>query len=297
MEIQQYIKDYTTLTKPKVNLLLVITALSAIFLASDNFPSFQVLIAVVVGGTFASGGAGAINHSIDKDIDNTMKRTSARPVAGERISKLNALIFGVILNVASFIILTLLTNVLAAFMAISGTLFYVLIYSIWLKKKTFHNIVIGGAAGCFPPLVGWSAVTGDLSLSAWYLFAIIFFWTPPHFWALALYRSGDYQIAKIPMLPLTNGRTSTINHIMVYSLILSFVSFMPAIFGYSGLVYLLIIIPLDIAFVWFAYCIFRNDTDKNAKVLFGFSILYLFLVFSGLLADDHLLSSFSPNLL
>ena len=129
--------------------------------------------------TLASGGAGAINHSIDKDIDNTMKRTSKRPVAGERISKSNALLFGIVLNVASFIILTYF-NILAALMAISGTLFYVIIYSIWLKKKTYH-IVIGGAAGCFPPLVGWSAVTGDLSLSAWYLFAIIFFWTPPHF--------------------------------------------------------------------------------------------------------------------
>ena len=137
MEIQQYIKDYTTLTKPKVNLLLVITALSAIFLASDNFPSFQVLLAVIIGGTFASGGAGAINHSIDKDIDNTMKRTSKRPVAGERISKLNALIFGITLNIASFIILTALTNIFAAIMAISGTLFYVFIYSMW-----FHSHMI-----------------------------------------------------------------------------------------------------------------------------------------------------------
>ena len=181
MNIQQYIRDYTTLTKPKVNLLLVITALSAIFLASNDLPSIQVLIAVILGGTFASGGAGAINHSIDKEIDNTMKRTSKRPVAGDRISRTNALIFGITLNIFSFLILLSLTNLLAALMAISGTLFYVLIYSLWLKKKTIHNIVIGGAAGCFPPLVGWSAVTGNLSLSAWYLFAIIFFWTPPHF--------------------------------------------------------------------------------------------------------------------
>ena len=220
MEIQQYIKDYTTLTKPKVNLLLVITALSAIFLASENLPSIQVLIAVIVGGTFASGGAGAINHSIDKDIDNTMKRTSKRPVAGERISKLNALIFGILLNIASFTILSVLTNVLAAVMAICGTLFYVIIYSIWLKKKTFHNIVIGGAAGCFPPLVGWSAVTGDLSLSAWYLFAIIFFWTPPHFWALAMLMKDDYSEAKIPMLPSVVGIEATFKPMTLHTITL-----------------------------------------------------------------------------
>ena len=220
MQIQQYIKDYTTLTKPKVNLLLVITALSAIFLASDNFPSIQVLIAVIIGGTLASGGAGAINHSIDKEIDNTMKRTSERPVAGERISRFNALLFGIVLNLASFLILTYLTNMLAAMMAISGTLFYVLIYSIWLKKKTYHNIVIGGAAGCFPPLVGWSAVTGDLSLSAWYLFAIIFFWTPPHFWALAMLMKDDYSKANIPMLPSVVGIKATFKPMTLHTVTL-----------------------------------------------------------------------------
>tara|TARA_Y100001936_G_scaffold248876_1_gene297765 strand:+ start:240 stop:1109 length:870 start_codon:yes stop_codon:yes gene_type:complete len=287
MEIQQYIKDYTTLTKPKVNLLLVITALSAIFLASDNFPSFQVLIAVVVGGTFASGGAGAINHSIDKDIDNTMKRTSARPVAGERISKLNALIFGVILNVASFIILTLLTNVLAAFMAISGTLFYVLIYSIWLKKKTFHNIVIGGAAGCFPPLVGWSAVTGDLSLSAWYLFAIIFFWTPPHFWALAMLMKDDYSKAKIPMLPSVVGIEATFKPMTLHTITLILLTLvMTFVNDKLSYIYFLSCATIGIYYLYLTYRLYKDYDRKNNLKVYKFSLLYMMLYSVIVIADS-----------
>lgn len=287
MEIQQYIKDYTTLTKPKVNLLLVITALSAIFLASDNFPSFQVLIAVVVGGTFASGGAGAINHSIDKDIDNTMKRTSARPVAGERISKLNALIFGVILNVASFIILTLLTNVLAAFMAISGTLFYVLIYSIWLKKKTFHNIVIGGAAGCFPPLVGWSAVTGDLSLSAWYLFAIIFFWTPPHFWALAMLMKDDYSKAKIPMLPSVVGIEATFKPMTLHTITLILLTLvMTFVNDKLSYIYFLSCAAIGIYYLYLTYKLYKDYDRNNNLKIYKFSLLYMMLYSVIVIADS-----------
>ena len=287
MEIQQYIKDYTTLTKPKVNLLLVITALSAIFLASDNFPSFQVLIAVVVGGTFASGGAGAINHSIDKDIDNTMKRTSARPVAGERISKLNALIFGIMLNVASFIILTLLTNVLAAFMAISGTLFYVLIYSIWLKKKTFHNIVIGGAAGCFPPLVGWSAVTGDLSLSAWYLFAIIFFWTPPHFWALAMLMKDDYSKAKIPMLPSVVGIEATFKPMTLHTITLILLTLvMTFVNDKLSYIYFLSCATIGIYYLYLTYKLYKDYDRNNNLKIYKFSLLYMMLYSVIVIADS-----------
>ncbi len=287
MEIQQYIKDYTTLTKPKVNLLLVITALSAIFLASDNFPSFQVLIAVVVGGTFASGGAGAINHSIDKDIDNTMKRTSTRPVAGDRISKINALIFGVILNVASFILLTLLTNVLAALMAISGTLFYVLIYSIWLKKKTFHNIVIGGAAGCFPPLVGWSAVTGDLSLSAWYLFAIIFFWTPPHFWALAMLMKDDYSKARIPMLPSVVGIEATFKPMTLHTITLILLTLvMTFVNDKLSYIYFLSCAIIGIYYLFLTYKLYKDYNRKNNLKVYKFSLLYMMLYSVIVIADS-----------
>ena len=278
MQIQQYIRDYTTLTKPKVNLLLVITALSAIFLASDNFPSIQVLIAVIIGGTLASGGAGAINHSIDKEIDNTMKRTSKRPVAGERISRFNALLFGIVLNLASFLILTYLTNMLAAIMAISGTLFYVLIYSIWLKNKTYHNIVIGGAAGCFPPLVGWSAVTGDLSLSAWYLFAIIFFWTPPHFWALAMLMKDDYSKANIPMLPSVFGIKATFKPMTLHTVTLILLTLVMT-FVNSKLSYIYFFSCLSIGtyYLFLTYKLYKDYDRQNNLKIYKFSLLYMML--------------------
>ena len=288
MQIQQYIRDYTTLTKPKVNLLLVITALSAIFLASDNFPSIQVLIAVIIGGTLASGGAGAINHSIDKEIDNTMKRTSERPVAGERISRFNALLFGIILNLASFLILTYLTNMLAAIMAISGTLFYVLIYSIWLKKKTYHNIVIGGAAGCFPPLVGWSAVTGDLSLSAWYLFAIIFFWTPPHFWALAMLMKDDYSKANIPMLPSVVGIKATFKPMTLHTVTLILLTLVMT-FVNSKLSYIYFFSCLFIGtyYLFLTYKLYKDYDRQNNLKIYKFSLLYMML-FSVIVIVDSL---------
>ena len=289
MEIQQYIKDYTTLTKPKVNLLLVITALSAIFLASDSLPNINVLIAVIVGGTLASGGAGAINHSIDKDIDNTMKRTSKRPVAGERISKSNALIFGIVLNVASFIILTYLTNILAALMAISGTLFYVLIYSIWLKKKTYHNIVIGGAAGCFPPLVGWSAVTGDLSLSAWYLFAIIFFWTPPHFWALAMLMKDDYSKANIPMLPSVVGIKATFKPMTLHTVTLILLTLvMTFVNSKLSYIYFFSCLTIGTYYLFLTYKLYKDYDRQNNLKIYKFSLLYMML-FSVIVIVDSLI--------
>ena len=288
MQIQQYIKDYTTLTKPKVNLLLVITALSAIFLASDNFPSIQVLIAVIIGGTLASGGAGAINHSIDKEIDNTMKRTSERPVAGERISRFNALLFGIVLNLASFLILTYLTNMLAAMMAISGTLFYVLIYSIWLKKKTYHNIVIGGAAGCFPPLVGWSAVTGDLSLSAWYLFAIIFFWTPPHFWALAMLMKDDYSKANIPMLPSVVGIKATFKPMTLHTVTLILLTLvMTFVNSKLSYIYFFSCFSIGTYYLFLTYKLYKDYDRQNNLKIYKFSLLYMML-FSVIVIVDSL---------
>ena len=289
MEIKQYIKDYTTLTKPKVNLLLVITALSAIFLASDSLPSISVLFAVIVGGTFASGGAGAINHSIDKDIDNTMKRTSKRPVAGERISKSNALLFGIVLNVASFIILTYLTNILAALMAISGTLFYVIIYSIWLKKKTYHNIVIGGAAGCFPPLVGWSAVTGDLSLSAWYLFAIIFFWTPPHFWALAMLMKDDYSKANIPMLPSVVGIKATFKPMTLHTVTLILLTLvMTFVNSKLSYIYFFSCLTIGAYYLFLTFRLYKDYDRQNNLRIYKFSLLYMML-FSVIVIADSLI--------
>jgi protoheme IX farnesyltransferase len=270
------IRDYTTLTKPKVNLLLVLTALAAIFLASDGIPSLQVLISVIVGGTLASGGAGAINHSIDKDIDEQMKRTSKRPVAGERISRLNALIFGVGLTVLSFIILYFFTNLLAALMALSGNLFYVLIYTLWLKKTTIHNIVIGGAAGCFPPLVGWAAVTGNLTLSAWYLFAIIFFWTPPHFWALAMLMKDDYSEANIPMLPSVVGIDANFRPMMLHTITLVVLTLTMSLVNTKlGILYFLTSSLLGAYYIYSTIKLSRNYTRKNNLSVYKFSLLYM----------------------
>ena len=289
MNIQQYIKDYTTLTKPKVNILLVITALAAIFLASSNFPNFQVLFAVIIGGTFASGGAGAINHSIDKEIDNAMKRTSKRPVARDRISRVNALIFGLILNALSFLILFYLTNILAALMALSGTLFYVLIYTLWLKKKTVHNIVIGGAAGCFPPLVGWAAVTGSLSLSAWYLFAIIFFWTPPHFWALAMLMKDDYSKANIPMLPSVIGIEATFRPMMLHTITLVLLTLTMAFVNEKlNLIYITSCAVLGIYYIYITYNFSKNYTKKENLKVYKFSLLYM-MIFSFIVIADSLI--------
>ena len=247
-----------------------------------------MLIAVIIGGTLASGGAGAINHSIDKEIDNTMKRTSERPVAGERISRFNALLFGIVLNLASFIILTYLTNMLAAMMAISGTLFYVLIYSIWLKKKTYHNIVIGGAAGCFPPLVGWSAVTGDLSLSAWYLFAIIFFWTPPHFWALAMLMKDDYSKANIPMLPSVVGIKATFKPMTLHTVTLILLTLVMT-FVNSKLSYIYFFSCLFIGtyYLFLTYRLYKDYDRQNNLKIYKFSLLYMML-FSVIVIVDSL---------
>lgn len=294
--VLQVIGDFCALLKPRVMSLVVFTGFVGMYLSPGSLEpalQFVAIICIAVG----AGASGAINMWFDRDIDALMMRTKERPIPSGKVSPEAAIIFGVLLSGGAVMIMGLAINWVSSALLGITIAFYVLIYTVWLKRRTPQNIVIGGASGAFPPLIGWASSTGGISIEPLVMFAIIFFWTPPHFWALALFRSGDYQIAKIPMLPLTNGRNSTINHIVVYSLILSLVSIMPAVLGCSGLVYLLIIIPLNIAFVWFAYCIFRNDTDKNARVLFGFSILYLFLVFSGLLADDLLLSSFPPNVL
>ena len=218
-----------------------------------------------------------------------MKRTSKRPVAGERISKSNALLFGIVLNVASFIILTYLTNILAALMAISGTLFYVIIYSIWLKKKTYHNIVIGGAAGCFPPLVGWSAVTGDLSLSAWYLFAIIFFWTPPHFWALAMLMKDDYSKANIPMLPSVVGIKATFKPMTLHTVTLILLTLvMTFVNSKLSYIYFFSCLAIGAYYLFLTFRLYKDYDRQNNLKIYKFSLLYMML-FSVIVIADSLI--------
>ena len=204
--------DYLTLTKPPIIVLLVITAIGGMFLAAEGIPSLKTLALVSIGGALGAGGANAINHFLDQDIDSIMSRTVRRPVASQRIPPISALVFGLGLNVGAFFVLTYWVNLLAACLTLSATLFYVLVYTGWLKRNTPQNIVIGGAAGSIPPMVGWAAVTGSLELPALYMFTIIFFWTPPHFWALALMIQDDYQEAGVPMYPwspVKNGQHKT----------------------------------------------------------------------------------------
>ena len=279
------LNDYLTLTKPPIILLLLITAAGGMFLAAKGIPSLPLLGLVWVGGALASAGANAINHQLDRDIDLIMSRTRHRPVADQRITPTKALIFGILLNILAFLVLAIWVNLLAATLTLSATLFYVFVYTLWLKRSTPQNIVIGGAAGSIPPLVGWAAVTGGLDLPAVYLFAIIFFWTPPHFWALSLLIQEDYERARIPMLPVVATRDYTTLNIFLYSLALVGIT---AIFAASPAVhgiYLLAALVLGGVFLALAWLLKRDSTRKRARTLYLFSLLYLALLFGSLMVD------------
>ena len=278
--------DYLTLTKPPIIILLLITATGGMFLAAEGIPSLQTLALVGVGGALGAGGANAINHFLDQDIDALMSRTARRPVASNRISPMSALAFGIALNVGAFFVLTYWVNLLSASLTLSATLFYVLVYTGWLKRNTPQNIVIGGAAGAIPPMVGWAAVTGGLDLPALYLFSIVFFWTPPHFWALALLIQKDYQRAGVPMLPVVVGEERTAQNIFVYSLALVALTLLFAATDAVGLVYLASAAVLGAVFIIMAWNLKREHSVRKARHLYLFSLLYLALLFAVMLADS-----------
>ena len=277
--------DYLTLTKPPIIVLLVITAIGGMFLAAEGIPSLKTLALVSIGGALGAGGANAINHFLDQDIDSIMSRTVRRPVASHRIPPISALVFGLGLNVGAFFVLTYWVNLLAACLTLSATLFYVLIYTGWLKRNTPQNIVIGGAAGSIPPMVGWAAVTGSLELPALYMFTIIFFWTPPHFWALALMIQDDYQEAGVPMLPVVAGEERTTQNIFIYSLALVALTLLFSASDAVGLIYLFSAAVLGITFIALAWKLRVDYSIRRAKFLYLYSLLYLALLFSVMLAD------------
>ena len=279
------LNDYVTLTKPPIILLLLITAAGGMFLAAKGVPSLPLLGLVWAGGALASAGANALNHQLDRDIDLVMSRTRQRPVADQRISPAKALIFGILLNILAFLVLATWVNLLAAALTLSATLFYVFVYTLWLKRSTPQNIVIGGAAGSIPPLVGWAAVTGGLDLPAVYLFAIIFFWTPPHFWALSLLIQEDYERARIPMLPVVATRDYTTLNIFLYSLVLVGITAVFAAFPAVHGIYLLAALVLGGVFLALAWQLKRESTRKRARTLYLFSLLYLALLFVSLMVD------------
>ena len=278
--------DYLTLTKPPIISLLLITAIGGLFLAAEGVPPLLTLGMVCLGGALGAAGANAINHFLDQDIDALMSRTSRRPVASNRIPPISALAFGVALNVGAFFVLAYWVNLLAASLTLSATLFYVLIYTGWLKRNTPQNIVIGGAAGAIPPMVGWAAVTGGLELPALYLFSIVFFWTPPHFWALALLIQKDYEKAGVPMLPVVVGEERTGQNIFMYSIVLVALTLLFAVTGAVGLVYLASAAVLGAIFMVFAWKLKREHSIRRARHLYLFSLLYLALLFAVMMADS-----------
>jgi protoheme IX farnesyltransferase len=282
------LRDYVTLTKPKVQSLLLFTTVTTMYVAGT--PSVGLVLLTCLGGALSAGGAGAVNHYVDRDIDATMSRTASRPVPAGRISPRAALSFGVALQVASFLLLSLTVNVLAASLALSGFLGYVFVYTLWLKRSTPQNIVIGGAAGAVPPLVAWAATTGSLSWNAVYLFAIVFYWTPPHFWALSLLMKDEYAKAGVPMMPVVRGEAETRKQIVLYTGLLFLVTQLPVCGGLLGAFYMVAAAVLSGAFGVGALALQRSGGRRDALRLYLFSLAYLALLFGSMVVDARLFS-------
>ena len=272
-------RDYLSLLKLRVVLLLDATAVGVMVPAAHGHPRVGSVLAVFVGGALAAGGAHAVNCWFDRDIDAEMNRTRRRPLPDGRLPAWHALVLGVVLNALAFGVLWLGANLLAASLALAGAVIYVFVYTMWLKRSTPQNIVIGGAAGAIPPLVGYAAATGDLTLAALFLFGLVFLWTPPHFWALALLIKRDYAAAGIPMLPVVRGERETVRQIVLYSFVLVGVTVVPFLWGTLGVAYLVPALVLGAGFIWLALQLARRTTPRRAALLFHSSLLYLALLF------------------
>src|SRR5579862_83210 len=279
-------RDYITLTKPRIMSLLLLTGGAGLFVGASGAPSLWPALLTMVGLALACGGASALNHYLDRDIDKLMgSRTEARPVASGRIPEARALEFGLALSAFSFVLLDSLVNLPTALLALGGNLFYVLVYTRWLKRSTVQNIVIGGAAGAVPPLVGYAGASGHLGWAALVMFAIVFVWTPPHFWALALMIKEHYARANVPMLPVVKGERETARQIALYTVALVAATLVPVGFGVFGLVYAGFALVLGALFAWLAYVLWRQTTRPHAVKLFHYSMLYLALLFVGMALD------------
>ena len=283
-------RDYMTLTKPRIMSLLLLTGACGMVAGAGELPPAGDFLVLLVGLGLACGGASALNHVLDADIDRLMgKRTASRPVAAGRVPAPYALEFGLTLSAFSFVLLASLANVLTAVLALVGNLFYVLVYTRWLKRSTPQNIVIGGAAGAVPPLVGWAAATGEVTLPALFLFLVVFVWTPPHFWALALLIRESYAAARVPMLPVVRGEEETTRQIVLYTVGLVAVTLVPLVWGILGGVYLAAAAVLGAAFLWLAVQLRRDPSPRRAALVFHYSLAYLALLFVAMAADPLLL--------
>jgi heme o synthase len=283
--VADVVRDYIALTKPRAILLLEVTAVAAMVIAARGWPGWRLVLLTFAGGWLAASGANAINCWFDRDIDLEMGRTRSRPIPAGRIEPLQALAFGVALGAASFVLLVTTVNLLSAVLAMTALLFYVLVYTMWLKRSSMQNIVIGGAAGAIPPLVGWAAVTGSLDLTAVFLFAVVFYWTPPHFWALSLLLKGDYTRAGVPMLPVVQGDRQTRYQIVLYTIVLCLVTVLPVLTRSFGAVYLGGAVVLDTILLTDAVVASRRPTARSARRLFYHSMIYLALLFAVMAFD------------
>jgi protoheme IX farnesyltransferase len=284
-------RDYVTLTKPRIMVLLLLTAGAGAFVGAEGTPSLGLLATVLGGLALACGGASALNHVLDRDIDQHMSRTDRRPVATGRVAPERALEFGLALSAFSFVVLASFANVLAALLAVFGNVFYVVVYTRYLKRSTPQNIVIGGAAGAVPAVVGWAAATGNLALPALFLFLIVFYWTPPHFWALALLIRRDYEAAKVPMLPVVRGERRTAVSILRYTVLMIGITLIPFLTGDLGWIYLAAAAGLGALFLALAVRLLQETTSARARGLFSYSLLYLALLFVAMAIDPVVLGA------
>jgi protoheme IX farnesyltransferase len=284
-------RDYLTLTKPKVISLLLLTTVGAMFIAAEGFPGWILLLGLLAGGYMSAGAAGTYNMIFDRDIDQRMKRTAKRPTVTSVISTKNALLFAISLTIASFVVIAAVSNILAALLSWAGIAFYMIVYTMWLKRSTWQNIVIGGAAGAIPPLVGWAAVTGDLSLLAWCLFSLVFVWTPVHFWALALMIKDDYKAVGIPMAPSVIGERATVMQMNMYAILTITLTIIPFALHEFSLVYFIAALILNLLLALRVLRLYRlvrsgRPVDRiTALPLYKYSMAYLALLFLAMALD------------
>jgi protoheme IX farnesyltransferase len=277
---------YIALTKPRIIQELLITTLPAMVLAAHGWPGWRLVFCTMLGGYLAAGGAGAINCYIDRDVDSVMARTRRRPLVTGEVTPERALLFGIALGLAGFVEMTLALNLLSAVLAMAALAFYVFVYTLWLKRTTPQNIVIGGAAGAMPPLIGWAAVTNGVAWAPLVMFAIVFLWTPPHFWALALRFQDDYERAHIPMLPVVRGQRETLRQILLYALVLVGATLLLVPTRTVGIVYASLAVALGAGFLWFTWRLLHRPGPRAAMGLFRYSISYLSLLFVGMALDQ-----------
>jgi len=285
-------KNYLELCKPNVVALIIFTAIVGMLLAVEGFPPLDTFIYATLGIGLAAASAAAVNHYLDRQSDAKMARTENRPLPKGNLNANNVIVFALILGLISMSLLVFMVNVLTALLTFLSLIGYAIIYTVYLKRMTPQNIVIGGAAGAAPPVLGWCAMTGNIHPFSLLLFLIVFIWTPPHFWALAIARRDEYAKIKIPMLPVTHGVEFTRLQILLYTILLFMVTLLPYLTGMSGLIYLVSAIPLGIIFIYFAVLMMTRKDDKTAMKTFGFSIVYLMLMFAALLIDHYIPLSF-----